>query len=110
MITYDFVVEATAQHRFKPGDQVVYTNDFGVCWGVKTIVHCALKPTSRHDEGPQAPCYHYEGTDTPWFPVDEKKLKPATAEDLARAVIGDDEYFQREHGFTPTVEQLGGCY
>lgn len=104
------ISEKTDQHKFQPGDYVVYTNDFGVCWGVKVILHCALMPTTRDDEGPQAPHYHYEGSDTPWYPVDEKNLTAATQEDLKRHHMRDDDYFQQKYGFAPTIEQLAGCY
>lgn len=109
MTAFNYVVDRTENHQFKVGDKVIYTNDFGVCWGVKIIIHCAIFPTTRHEDGPQEPRYHYEGTDTPWFPVAERNLTQATAEDLAHHDKGDDDYFQRKHGFQPTLEQLGGC-
>lgn len=94
--------QSKVRHKFSIGDQVVYTNPFGVCWGVKTIT--AL------DERSGRPTYHYEGSDTPWFSVGEENFKPASAADMAAHHAGDDTYFQETHGFTPTIEQLGGCY
>lgn len=93
-------------HRYKVGDKVIFTNDFGVCWGVKTITALALRPTTRDDAGPQRPCYHYEGSDTPWFPTYERNLSLATEEDLKASA----EDLQKKYGFIPTIEQLGGCY
>lgn len=97
-------------HIYAVGDQVVYTNDFGVCWGVKTITRLDSHPTTRDDDGPRKPTYHYKGSDTPWFPVSERNLSPADEEDLWFAAMGIDEHFQRKHGFIPTLEALGGCY
>lgn len=97
---------APPEHKFKVGDKVVYTNDFGVCWGVKTIVSLEYRPTTRDDDGPQRPTYHYEGTDTPWFSVDERNFTLAEPGDLTATA----EELQAKYGFTPTVEQLGGCY
>lgn len=97
-------------HQFAVGDKVVYTNDFGVCWGVKVITSLEKRLTTRDEDGPWKPAYHYEGTDTPWFPVDEKNLKLADDYDLLADWYELDDYFQKKHGFTPTVEQLGGCY
>jgi len=98
-------------HKFKVGDRVIYTNDFGVCWGVKTITECTSRPWTREDY-PQRPTYHYEGSDTPWFSVDENNFKLATEHDLMMADwwFGAEDYFQTTHGFIPTVGQLGGCY
>lgn len=90
------------KHKFKAGDQVVYTNDFGVCWGVKTI-------TALY-ERTGGPTYHYKDSDTPWFSVSENNFTLATPDDLRAQEDGDSDYFQRAHGFTPTVEQMGGCY
>lgn len=83
-------------HRFKVGDKVIFTNDFGVCWGVKTIT--AL------DERTGKPTYHYEPTETPWFSTNEIHLTPATAEDLTATA----EQLQQKYGFTPT--EWYGCY
>ena len=97
----------TVTHRFKIGDQVVMINDFGVCWGVKTITELDVR-TNR-------PTYHYKDSDTPWFSVGEENLVMADEEDLKQEFVRDDEhpgwiYFQEKYGFTPTLEQLGGCY
>ena len=40
-------------YKFKIEDKVIFTNDFGVCWDVKTII--AL------DERFNRPTYHYAG-------------------------------------------------
>ena len=95
-------------HKFKPGDRVVYTNDFGVCWGVKTITKCDTRTYDLWGESYTKPVYHYEGQDAWWFGVDEDRFILADEMDLAYE--GDDIYFQSRYGFQPTLEQLGGCY
>ncbi len=88
-------------HKFSIGDKVVYTNDFGVCWGVKTI--------SGLDSRSDQPTYYYEGSETPWFSVDESNFVLANDVDIIADVSNNTAYFQERHGFTPTLEQLGGC-
>lgn len=61
-------------HRFREGQKVIYVNEFGVCFGVKTITEL----TVVNDQ----PCYHYEGSDTPWFAKKESEFRAATPEDL----------------------------
>lgn len=91
----------TGTHRFKIGDKVVFTNCYGVCWGVKTIT--AL------DERTNRPTYHYVPTDTPWFSTGEENLRKADKQDI----LMDDprgkhwDYFQQKYGFTPT--ETYGC-
>lgn len=93
-------------HKFKVGDLVVYTNDFGVCWGVVKITE--LAEGFSEADGPR---YHYEGSETPWYPVSEKNLTLADKQDrFAAAYDAHLSFFQGKYGFTPTVEQLGGCY
>ena len=84
------------QHKFALNDAVVYTNEYGVCFGIKRIV--ALSYT-----GSGGPAYVYENMDTPWSPVEEDRLKHATDEDIAH--YGDREWFQKTHGFPTTQEQ-----
>ena len=91
------------EHRFKIGDKVVFTNTFGVCWGVKTIT--AL------DERSGRPTYHYAPTETPWFSTDEEHLTLADHDDLVMDIWGFDKkqsYFQEKYGFIPT--EYYGCY
>ena len=88
-------------YKFAVGDRVVYTNDFGVCWGVKTVTEL--------DTRGHGPTYHYEGSDTPWFSVDEKNFAPANKSDIFAHDHGYDWYFQK-YEWTPTLEQMGGCY
>lgn len=94
------------KHKYPIGSKVVYTNDFGVCWGVKTITEHS--DIIYGESG--VPTYFYEGTDTPWCPVSEKNLKLANGVDLIADQTSNDLYFQEIHGFKPTLEQLGGCY
>jgi len=83
-------------HKHAVGDKVVFTNCFGVCWGVKTI--------SALDERSGKPTYHYEGSDTPWFSSAEEHFIPATAEDLEAT----RDQLQAKYGFTPTERY--GCF
>ena len=85
-----------AEHKFKIGDKVVYTNIFGVCWGVKTI--------SQLSDMFNKPSYFHEGTETPWYAVDEEHYTLAAPEDLTAS---SDE-LQLKYGFTPT--EWYGCY
>jgi hypothetical protein len=90
-------------YKFSVGDQVIFTNDFGVCWGAKTIIGL--------DERSGLPTYHYEGSDTPWFSVHEKNLTLAYIADRDLADIDENwAFYQTKYGWKPTVEQMGGCY
>jgi hypothetical protein len=53
--------------RFKVGDQVIYTNDYGLCWGLKTIER--LDPPDKWGH-----LYYITPTDTPWMYVREPNL------------------------------------
>ena len=88
------------KHKFSIGDQVVFTNCFGVCWGVKEII--AL------DERTNRPTYHYKDSDTPWFSVGEEHFRPADNEDLIMMVFDDLSFFQIKYGFIPT--EWYGCW
>lgn len=90
-------------HKYKVGDLVVFTNTFGVCWGIKKVVGL----DSRCD----SPTYYIEPTDSPWFSTDESHLSLATKEDLimnTKPLIERMTYFQNKYGFTPT--DYFGCY
>lgn len=95
-----------ADHQFKVGDKVVFTNDFGVCWGIRIITELVWFPVTRDDDGPKKPRYHFVPTDCPWYPTGEENLKLADAWDLQASA----EELQAKYGFIPTIEQLGGCY
>lgn len=60
-----------SEPKFKIGDKVIYTNDYGVCWGEKEITEVVF---TAWDEAPR---YHYKNSSTPWFPVAEKNLRKA---------------------------------
>lgn len=92
---------ATKPHRYSVGDKVVFTNCFGVCWGVKTITELDYR---------NGPTYHYEPTDTPWFSTAEEHLRLADDEDLVMAEWFWDDwaYWQRKYGFKPT--ETYGCW
>ena len=84
------------KHKFKVDDKVIFTNDFGVCWGVKTITGL--------DERTNKPTYHFTPTDTPWFSTNEEHFTLATADDLTATA----EDLQAKYGFTPT--EYYGCW
>lgn len=90
------------KHRFKAGDEVVFTNTFGVCWGVKTIVGL----DERH-----GPTYFITPTDSPWFSTSEEHLILADEEDRIMDQWGFEAkwvYFQEKYGFTP--KETYGCW
>ena len=91
------------RYKFSVGDKVILTNDFGVCWGVRTIIGLDIRS--------YRPTYHIRPTDTPWFSDNEDNLILADEEDLIMDTWGFDqtwEYFQNKYGFTPT--EWYGCY
>lgn len=91
--------------KFSVGEKVVFVNDFGVCWGVKTIIGLDVRMNR--------PTYFYDKSDAPWFSVSEDNLIKADEEDLIMDLWGFDqkwEFFQRKYGWVPTLDQLGGCY
>lgn len=83
-------------YKYAIGEKVVYVNDFGVVWGIKTIIGL--------DERTNKPTYYYEGSDTPWFSVNENNLIPVAVEDFD---LSRDE-LQEKYGFKPT--EYFGCY
>jgi hypothetical protein len=92
----------TLAYKFAPGDKVVYTNEFGVCWGVKTI-----KSLDVWEDG--LPRYYIEPTETPWCSVAERNLVSADAEDLIMDLWGFDRkraYFQEKYGWPTPQEDL----
>lgn len=94
-------------HKFAVGDKVIFTNEFGVCWGVKTIK--SLEPGLSENDGPR---YHIEPTDTPWFSTSEKNLSLADHLDVKIAhntgglPFTAEEYFQNKYGRPTTQEEL----
>lgn len=110
------------EHKFKVGDRVVFTNDYGVCWGVKTITELCSRSYDLWGEKKTVPTYHYEGTDTPWCSIEERNFQLADDEDLAihEAMISScalfpetredamdaaQRYFQRKYGRPTTLEE-----
>ncbi|MCA1807450.1 MAG: hypothetical protein LC687_06360 [Actinobacteria bacterium] len=99
-----------SKHKYAVGDLVVFTNEFGVCWGVVKIAELAEGFTEA--DGPR---YHYVNSDTPWYPTSEKNLTPADTQDKCIDMLKASHrdmwwwYFNSKYGWTPTPEQLGGC-
>lgn len=87
-------------HKFKVGDVVIFVNDFGVVyrWTISELT--TYQP--RRD-GPYVPAYHHEGTQTPWFPTEESRLRRATHWEKSMPI----EMLQKKYGFTPT--EWYGC-
>ena len=77
---------------------MVYTNCFGVCWGIRTIIGLDYR---------NGPTYFYAGSDSPWFSVAEEHFQYPDKEDLAVQPT-DLLHFQDKYGFTPT--DYGGCW
>jgi hypothetical protein len=57
--------------KFNTGDKVIYTNEFGVCWGEKTVTGIAPldHPLSKY-----GPHYFIAPSDSSWCPVSELSL------------------------------------
>lgn len=53
--------------KYVIGQKVVFINDYGVNWGVKTITAHEFNEVRGHT-------YQYEGTDTPWFYSSERNF------------------------------------
>ena len=96
----DTIRTTDVRHKFKAGDVVIFVNDFGVVWRW-TI---SEQTTYELYTGEVVPAYHHEGTQTPWFPTEETKLRKATKADLTASVAE----LQQRYGFTPT--EWYGCY
>lgn len=75
------------EYKFEVGQKVVYTNEFGVCFGVKII--------SALTEWAEGPAYHYEKSDAPWFPNAEERFAAATPEDLKASLSVLQEKYGR---------------
>ena len=59
---------------FNVGDEVIYTNPQGVCFGKRIVTGREL--SFHADEAARGVMrYHISPTDTPWFPVAESCLK-----------------------------------
>lgn len=87
------------QPKFKVGDKVVYTNEYGVCWGVKTITKVEWSDTRRWT-------YYKTPTDCPWFASEEERFSKADAEDLRiEKHPFSARFFQKKYGFPITNEQ-----
>jgi hypothetical protein len=56
--------------KFNAGDNVLYTNDYGVFIGERKIVAVTSISYSESGYG-----YYLEPTDTPWYAVKEENLK-----------------------------------
>lgn len=82
---------------------MIFTNCFGVCWGVRTII--------GHDYR-NGPTYFYAGSDAPWFSSAEEHFRLADKNDLHMQATASEEarwtYFQDKYGFTPS--DYGGCW
>ncbi len=85
-------------HKFAVGDQVIYTNPFGVCWGIRTITGL--------DARTGKPTYFIEPTDSPWFSVSEDCLTAPDLEDICISGYMGSDYFQKKYGRPTTREEL----
>lgn len=88
----------TLAYKFAPGEQVIYTNDYGVCWGLRTV-----KALDVWEDG--LPRYYIEPTDSPWCSVSEKNLVKADPEDLHVAWYMGADFLQKKYGWpTPQAD------
>ena len=90
-------------HKYQEGDKVVFTNEFGVCWGVRTITGLC----DPYTEGGE-PRYFIEPTDCPWFSTAESTLTKAGDRDIVVDQMSGplrDAYFQKTYGRPTTREQ-----
>lgn len=78
----------TVVHQFPIGAKVIFTNDYGVCFGVKTITGHDTRTYDLWGEPKTIPTYHYEGSDTPWYSVPEENFRLADADDLTITRLG----------------------
>lgn len=62
--------DAIGPPRFKVGDRVIYTNDYGVNWGVKTVTEVDEPDKWGHR-------YYIAPKESHWMYVREKNLEPA---------------------------------
>ena len=53
--------------KFKVGDVVIYTNDYGVCWGCHMILEVEYDKIRGW-------LYYIDPTETPWYGVPERCL------------------------------------
>lgn len=79
------------QRKHKVGDDVVYVNDYGVCWGIRKVIGI--------DERNGKPTYYIEPTDCPWFSVDENNLTKPEPSDYFYPRARSLQYFQDKYGF-----------
>lgn len=66
-------MEAIDPPKFKEGDFVIWTNEYGVDLGVRQVVQ--VDPPDKWSNR-----YYLEPTDTPWMYVREKQLELAPAD------------------------------
>jgi len=81
-------------HKYNIGDNVIYTNEFGVCFGVKTI-------TEQGTDAHGLPGYKYDGSSPAWWFTNESRFALATDKDLKFT----PEQLQKRYGFNATRAQ-----
>ena len=81
---------------FKIGTPVVYTNEYGVCFGVKVISSIIVKGDSVS--------YQYFGIEPSHITVDPARLRRASGEDLMAQLCGNQEHFD-QYQFPATLAQ-----
>ena len=64
-----------------PNQKVIYTNEYSVCFGEKTITRMANERETFGNE----PRYFITPTDTPWFPFAESELTPVESDTVKYA-------------------------
>ena len=83
--------------EYADGDKVIFVNDYGVCWGVKTILKSEM-------DSVRGLIYYVEDSACPWYGSRPHNFRPADAEDLSKETTNLDftwKYFQDKYGFKP---------
>lgn len=89
------------KYKYKVGDVIIYVNIFGVVYRWKL----SERTTWTMADGTVTPAYHWHGSDTPWFPLQEKDiLRKASRKDMRLS----NAELQQKYGFTPT--EWYGCW
>lgn len=96
--------EHNFSHKYNIGDKVIYTNEFGVCFGIKEIIQVTFK--KKRDSDIYVEKYVYKNQGSFWFSNDVKYFTTPTEEDLIKNKKCDLQHFQNKYGFITPQESL----
>lgn len=88
--------EHNDKFKYNLGQQVIYTNEYGVCFGIKRVIYRV------YDNGKCK--YIYENSVTPWHPVEEERFTIPDDNDIfvGNNIGLNNGYFQKKYGFDAT--------